>query len=178
MSGGQIGIYRTSDRTIELFGQYELANQKKLPIGISAIVSVDGTDNFSERFSPGDSGRPVARSRRSLALYLEPAFVGNTNDNDPTSDDDNTVMAGVGARLRILKSTYVFVETTPRFGGYTPGGNLISFRHREARRRPSVSAELLRRPWHHALADRAGQPQQRLFGLVHRLQPLAKVLLR
>ena len=33
--GGQVGIYRTSDRTIQFFGQYELTSQASFPVGIS-----------------------------------------------------------------------------------------------------------------------------------------------
>ena len=44
------------------------------------------------------------------AIYLQPSFVGNTNIDHATTDDDYTVMAGVGARLRVRRNTYLFVE--------------------------------------------------------------------
>lgn len=127
ISGGQIGVYRTSNRTIEMFGQYQFVQQKNFPLGVSAIVSVDGKDNFSERFSPGVH---VVLSREvgdRFALYFEPGFVNNTNDGDVRSLEDKTVQAGIGARVRILASTFVFVESTPRFSGYTPGDHHVSF---------------------------------------------------
>src|ERR1043166_10100038 len=50
---GEIGIHRTSDRTIEFFGQYGVVRQKgNRPLDISALVSVDGTNNFRDRYSP------------------------------------------------------------------------------------------------------------------------------
>src|SRR5689334_21165615 len=52
-SGGQIGIYRTSDRTIQFQGSYNAIKDDKGPIGVGVVVNVDGTDNFSDEFSPG-----------------------------------------------------------------------------------------------------------------------------
>ena len=124
--GGQIGIYRTSDRTIQLQGQYNLMKDGNGPIGVSVVANVDGTDNFTEEFSPGLA---IVLSRElgdRGALYFQPSFVGNTNLI--TDDgDDYTAMAGVGARLRVARNTYLFVEGSPRFAGYKQGVTLISF---------------------------------------------------
>lgn len=124
--GGQIGVYRTSDRTIQLQGQYNLIKDGNGPIGVSAVVNVDGTDNFTDEFSPGAA---IVLSRElgdRGAIYLQPSFVGNTNLI--TDDgDDYTVMAGVGARVRVSRNTYLFVEGSPRVSGYTPGVTLVSF---------------------------------------------------
>ena len=51
--GGQIGIQRTSDRTIQFFGQYELKSQRSFPVGISVLGTAEGTDNFRDSYSPG-----------------------------------------------------------------------------------------------------------------------------
>ena len=125
-SGAQIGIYRTSDRTIQLQGQYNLVKDGNGPIGISAVVNVDGTDNFSDEFSPGVA---IVLSRElgdRGALYFQPSYVGNTN-LITEEGDDYTAMAGLGARVRVLRNTYLFVEGSPRFAGYTQGEALISF---------------------------------------------------
>ena len=55
MRGMQVGIHRTSDRTIEFFTQYEVnvAEGTWLPVTISALATMDGTDNFTDRYSPG-----------------------------------------------------------------------------------------------------------------------------
>src|SRR6476469_4349917 len=42
---GQIGIHRTSDKTIQFFGQYGFVRQDKgLPVDLSALVSIEGTN--------------------------------------------------------------------------------------------------------------------------------------
>src|SRR5688572_14291018 len=44
--GGQIGIYRTSNRTIQFFGQYELLSQRgNAPVSLDIVANVDGTNN-------------------------------------------------------------------------------------------------------------------------------------
>jgi hypothetical protein len=126
VSGAEIGIYRTSDRTIQFQGQYNVVKDRKGPIGVGLVVNVDGTDNFSDEFSPGVA---IVLSRElgdRGALYLQPSFVSNTNlIND--LGDDFTAMAGVGARLRVGHNTYVFAEGSPRLAGYKQGVSLISF---------------------------------------------------
>src|SRR5436190_17848285 len=72
----QVGIYRTSDRTIQLQGQYNFIKDGNGPVGLSAVVNVDGTDNFSEEFSPGIA---VVFSRElgdHGALYFQPSWIG------------------------------------------------------------------------------------------------------
>src|SRR5690349_7416224 len=103
-SGADIGIYRTSDRTIQLQGRYNVVKDGNGPIGVGVVVNVDGTDNFRDEFSPGAA---IVLSRElgdRGAIYLQPSFVGNTN---LVSDDgdDYTAMAGVGARLRVRRNT-------------------------------------------------------------------------
>jgi hypothetical protein len=125
-SGAQVGVYRTSDRTIQFQGQYNAIKDSNGPIGLGIVVNVDGTDNFSDEFSPGAA---IVLSRElgdRGAIYLQPSFVGNTNlIND--IGDDYTVMAGIGARLRAARNTYLFVEGSPRLSGYKQGVTMISF---------------------------------------------------
>jgi hypothetical protein len=126
--GAQVGIYRTSDRTIQFFGQYDIAQQKPngSPVGLDVVVNVDGTDNFSDEFSPGVAVILSREVSDRAALYIEPAFIGNTNLVS-TTGDDSTMTVGLGARVRIAKNTYVFVEGSPRVSGYSPGVDLVSF---------------------------------------------------
>ena len=125
--GGQIGVYRTSDRTIQFSAQYDAASPRNLPVGIAIAVNVDGTDNFSDEFSPGAALILSRELGDHGAIYVEPSVVGNSNIGVLPSDDDFTVMAGVGARLRARKNTYLFVEASPRIAGYKQGVTLISF---------------------------------------------------
>ena len=50
---GSIGVYRTSDRTIQFSLNYNPIKQGNGPVGVGIALNVDGTDNFSEEFSPG-----------------------------------------------------------------------------------------------------------------------------
>ena len=125
-SGGQIGIYRTSDRTIQLQGQYNAIKDGNGPIGVGIVVNVDGTDNFSDEFSPGAAIVLSRELGERGAIYLQPSFVGNSNLISDVGDD-YTVMAGIGARLRAGRNTYFFVEGSPRVSGYKQGVTMISF---------------------------------------------------
>jgi hypothetical protein len=128
--GGQIGIYRTSDRTIQLQGQYNAIKDGNGPLGVGVVVNVDGTDNFTEEFSPGLA---VVLSRElggRGALYFQPSIVWNSRLNDlpgQEDEDDYTALAGLGARLRFFRNSYLFVEGSPRIAGYAPLEGLISF---------------------------------------------------
>src|SRR6185503_17293229 len=52
LSGTQIGIHRTSDKTIELFAQHHLVGQGGSPVGIDVIATAEGTNNFRDSYSP------------------------------------------------------------------------------------------------------------------------------
>lgn len=125
-SGAQLGVYRTSDRTIQFQGQYNAIKDGNGPIGVGVVVNVDGTNNFSDEFSPGAA---IVLSRElgdRGAIYLQPSFIGNTNLISDDGDD-YTMMAGIGARLRAGRNTYLFVEGSPRLAGYKQGVSMISF---------------------------------------------------
>ena len=124
--GGAIGVYRTSDRTIQFTGQYNVMRDGNGPIGVGVVASVEGTDNFTDEHSPGIA---VVLSRElgdRGAIYVQPSFVANTNFS-PVGEDDSTAMVGLGARLRFARNSYVFVEGSPRVSGFDPGDTLISF---------------------------------------------------
>ena len=125
-SGGEIGFYRTSDRTIQLQGKYNVVKDGNCPIGLGVVVNVDGTDNFSDEFSPGFAMVFSHELKDRGAIYFQPSIVGNTN-LIAADGDDYTVMAGLGARLRLANNSYVFVEGSPRVAGYDNGVSLISF---------------------------------------------------
>lgn len=126
-SGTQVGIYRTSDRTVQFSAQYEAVSQKTAPLGLGINVSVDGTGNFTDDFSPGVALVLSRELGERGALYLQPSYVSNTNIGVNPSDEDYTVMTGIGARLRAARNTYLFFEASPRVAGYKPGVTLISF---------------------------------------------------
>ena len=126
-SGAQVGIHRTSDRTIEFFGQYDLLGQNPdRLVNVAALVTVDGTNNFRDSYTPAFGVLASYQFGDHGAIYVEPMFVSNANLLDPLEDDD-TFIVGLGARLRIRPTVYVLAEYTPRVAGYEPGSNLASF---------------------------------------------------
>jgi hypothetical protein len=127
--GTQVGVYRTSDRTIEIFGQHSLLQEKDgKPVGVDILGTFEGQNNLQGDKSPAVGAIVSRRVGKLAALYAEPIVVFNTNPFDSsTVDDNNTFMLGIGGRLRIRPSTYVVGEYTPRLAGYTPGVGLMSF---------------------------------------------------
>ena len=127
MRGTQVGIHRTSDRTIEFFTQHELkAQSQSFPFTIDALATVDGTNNFSDSYSPG-LGAVISRTiGEHAAFYVQPVWVNNTNRlPSEVVDDNNTVLIGIGTRLRIRPTVYLAIEGAPRVAGYDPGSTQI-----------------------------------------------------
>jgi len=127
LPGTQIGVHRTSDRTIEIFGQQSVLRQAAdaHPIGLDVIATFEGTNNLREQKS-GALGVLVSRKiGRFAALYAEPIFIANTSPFE--EGDNNTMMLGLGGRLRIRPATYLVGEITPRLSGYDPGVDQASF---------------------------------------------------
>ena len=120
-------MHRTANRTIEFFGQYDLLRQGSArPIEVSALVSVEGTNNFKDSYSPA-VGAIVSRTLGDVAaIYVEPIWVNNSNAlPSAVVDHNNTFLVGVGARVRIRPTVYIVGEATPRTGnkpGTTQGG--------------------------------------------------------
>jgi hypothetical protein len=126
--GGQLGIYRTSNRTIQFFGQYELLSQKTFPLSIDIVANVDGTNNFQDTYSPGVSAVFSREVGERAAFYLQPAWINNTNPQPKEIVDDNdTILVGVGGRVNVRGRTYLVIEVAPRVGGFTPGDTHVSF---------------------------------------------------
>jgi hypothetical protein len=127
---GEIGIHRTSNRTIALFAQYGLVRQgtKGVPVDITLLGAIDGTNNFKDSHSPA-IGVIFSRTMADrVAVYAEPIWVNNSNQlPKQVVADNNTFMIGLGARVRIRPTVYVVAEFTPRVAGYRPGVDQGSF---------------------------------------------------
>lgn len=121
--GMQVGIYRTSDKTIQFFGVQSIRTQGAgAPVGVALHVSVDGTHNFRDEYRPGIALLVSREVGTRGALYVEPAFVANTNPLPADlAGDNHTVVVGLGARLRVRPTVYALVEATPRVAGFEPG---------------------------------------------------------
>jgi hypothetical protein len=127
--GGQIGFHRTNSKTIQFFGQYGLIRQDDdSPVDVSAIATIDGTNNFRDSYSPSLGAIVSRRFGDVAAVYVQPAWINNTNPlPDEVVDDNDTFMVGVGARVRIRPTVYLVGEIAPRPTGYRPGVNHASF---------------------------------------------------
>lgn len=139
MPGWQAGIYRTSDRTIQLFTQYNLLKQgDRRPFNVDALATLEGTNNLRSKDPAQVTGRGIRSpsigavvSRvfgRTASIALTAAWVNNTNPL-PTElvDDNDTVIMGIGGRLRVRPTVYLVAEVVPRVAGNSPGTTLGSF---------------------------------------------------
>jgi hypothetical protein len=126
--GTQIGVHRTSERTIQIFGQHNILNERSgQPVGLDALATLEGGNNLRQRYQSA-LGIVVSRNvSRLAALYAEPMWIANTNAGADAGFDNNTILLGLGARLRLRPSTYLLAEIAPRLGGYDPGVSQMSF---------------------------------------------------
>ena len=127
--GTQIVFYRTSDRSIQLLGQQSVLTERDgHPIGLDVLATFEGTDNLHQQHQSTLGGIASKRVGRIAVVYFEPLYVVNSNPAPKdTADHNDTFMIGFGARARILETTYLFAEYTPRVSGYDPGPDQISF---------------------------------------------------
>lgn len=126
--GTQIGVHRTSERTIQIFGQHNILNERSgQPIGLDALATLEGGNNLRQHYQSA-LGVVISRNlSRLAALYAEPMWIANTNAGADAGFDNNTILLGLGARLRLRPSTYLLAEIAPRLGGYDPGVSQMSF---------------------------------------------------
>jgi hypothetical protein len=126
LPGTQIGIHRTSDRTIQIFGQHNFLDERDgAPFGLDALATYEGTNNLRAHHQ-GTFGAIASRKLgRFAAVYAEPLFVVNSSAFQ--IGDNNTMMLGLGGRIRVRPSLYLVGEITPRLAGYDPGVNQIGF---------------------------------------------------
>jgi hypothetical protein len=127
LKGTQVGVLRTSDRTIQFFAQQQVVGQETFPVGLAVNLTADGTNNFQDSYSPG-IGLVISREIGKVgAVYVEPTWVNNTNVLPSELTDDNSAfLLGLGARVRVSRRTYLVAEAAPRVAGYDPGSTHVS----------------------------------------------------
>ncbi len=125
VKGGQIGIQRTNNRTINLFGQYDvLRRATRGPFNVHVTASVEGTDNFKDRYTPSLGAVMSWQVKDRAAFYLAPSWVHNANlfpSSRPsafTSPEVDSVMLGMGGRVRVRPTVYLVGEFLPRIAGF------------------------------------------------------------
>jgi hypothetical protein len=129
MRGTQVGVHRTSDRTIQLFAQHDLMQQRDgRPVSLAIIGSMDGTNNFRDRYTPA-LGVTLSRQIRGVgAFYLQPVWVNNSSPlPSELIDDNDSFLLGVGTRLRVRPTVYVVAEFIPRVAGHDPSVHQAAF---------------------------------------------------
>ena len=123
----QAAVYRTGlDKTFQFYGKYDAVRQgDSVPVSLSALVSVEGADNFQERHSPG-LGVAISRMVADrLAIYATPVWVHNTAAS--LNIDRDTFFVGIGGRVRVSATVYLVGEVAPRAAGYSPDKPAFGF---------------------------------------------------
>jgi hypothetical protein len=137
MRGLQAGIYRTSDKTIEFFGQYDLFRQSvAMPATVDLIGTIEGRNNFhrgtvvrkeDNEYAPS-IGVLLSRTIGDVAaFYLQPTFVAHSNALSTAGIKSNTLLVGLSSRVRVRPTVYVVGSWAPRVSGFRPGVALATF---------------------------------------------------
>ena len=128
LRGTQIGVYRTSNRDIQIFGQQSLMQQKPdgHPLGLDVLATFEGSNNMKGSKASAIGLLVSRKVGKYAALYVEPIFLANSNTVN-IDTENNTTMIGLGARIRVRPAMYLMGEFTPRVAGYKPGVDQASF---------------------------------------------------
>ena len=123
----QAAIYRaTLDKTFQFHGQFDAWRQgASLPVSISAIVSVEGVDNFQDQYAPAVGAVFSRTFANVIAAYAAPMWVDNTAA--VLGVDRHTAFLGLGVRARVRPSLFVVGEVSPRVDGYAPSDPEFAF---------------------------------------------------
>lgn len=117
----QLIAYRESyDKTIQLSGKWDAIHQNAdHPVSVSGLLSVEGGNNFRERYATSLGATVSRQIDDHAALYLVPMWVHDVTplSSQITGVKDTTFYLGVGARLRIRPTVYVSAEVSPRLAG-------------------------------------------------------------
>ena len=120
LPNGQIGVHRSNlDKMIELFGQYSVLRQPSAFVDVTALFSIDGTNNFRDSYSPA-LGAVVSRRIGDVAALLPAADLGEQHQSAAVRGRrrQRLVLLGMGARVRIRPTVYLVGEFAPRVAGY------------------------------------------------------------
>ncbi len=121
-----IAARTNNDRNIQFSAKYDAFHQDAShPVGASAILSVEGGNNFRRDYAPA-IGASISRTfEDKIAVYADPFWVHNSAAL--TGINQNTGFLGLGARARLMRDTFFVFEITPRLGGYAPGDAEFAF---------------------------------------------------
>ena len=117
----EVAFYRENyDKTIQLYGKWDALHQKAgMPLSVSGLLSVEGGNNFRERYATSVGATISRQIDDAAAVYVVPMWVHNTTPlvSQITGITDNTFFIGVGGRVRIRPTVYISAEVSPRVAG-------------------------------------------------------------
>ncbi len=117
----QAAVYRTNiDKTLQFHGKFDPVRQSAAtPVSVSALLSVEGRDNFQENRVPA-VGAVISRTvGGTAALYAVPMWVHNSAASSGAVR--NTALLGLGGRLRVRPNMFLAGEISPRVAGFKAG---------------------------------------------------------
>jgi hypothetical protein len=122
----QVSAYRSGfEQTIQLSSKVDAIHQSEsMPLSLSGLVSVEGTNNFQDNFKPAVGAVASREIKDRVAVYATPIWVHNTAAG--TGADRDTFYVGIGGRVRVRSSLYLVGEASPRTG-YAPGQTEYGF---------------------------------------------------
>ncbi len=126
--GLQMTVHRTGSRNIQFLAQQQVVAQRAGgPVSFDVVGAIEGQNNFRRDYSFVLGGVFSHRFGDHGSVYVEPIGVFNATPELPSSDQ-NTLVLGLGARLRIGQSrAYLVAEVAPRVSGYDAGASLMTF---------------------------------------------------
>ena len=112
-------VFRTNiDQAIQFTGKYDGWRQKagSTPLSVSPFLAVEGAINFRERYMT-TVGASIGRNVKDrFMVYAVPFWVMNSAAG--LGEYRNTVVLGVGGRVKLKPRLFVTAEVSPRLGGY------------------------------------------------------------
>ena len=154
MRGLQAGVYRTSDKIVQFFGQYDAVRQSTtVPFTLDIVASIEGLNNFHRGNVVEDEdneyatalGMVLSRTVSSrAAFYLQPSFIIHSNTYSTAGclehiEHGHDVPGCVDATTIGVESNTLLVGLSARFR-VTPQVYLVgSWTPRASGFRPGVS---------------------------------------
>jgi len=127
----ELAVYRENyDKTIQMYGKWDAVHQNAgRPISVSGLLSIEGGNNFRERYATSVGATISRQIDDRAAFYAVPMFVSNVTPllEQITGAKDNTFYVGIGGRARIRPTVYVTAEVSPRLAGLRQGTSEYGF---------------------------------------------------
>ena len=96
---------------------------------MSGLLSIEGGDNFHDRYAPSVGATISRQIDDHVALYAVPMWVHNVTPllAQITGVKDNTFFIGLGGRVRIRPTVYISAEVVAAVAGSAPNTTEYAF---------------------------------------------------